>query len=412
MNWIGFVRLMRSIYGRELPDLQKIQDQGLLAVKIAQVFALRIDFLNREKCEHLARLYRHTVEIPTEDMRRLLRQYTGDDFAGRFTAIEDNALASASVGQVHRARLKGGDEVIIKLIKADCKKQFVRDVRSIKRLFQLAIMFYPKLQKVADPVGILENIEDYTLTELNLLNEIKGQDILKNIYLENRNRFDLSHLKFAELHKDLSNENVLVAEFIEGKTFDELLEKGHMPYDQLLELFHIHGFYMFVSGTFHGDIHPGNIILKNGDIYFVDTSAISQSGPKIRRGLFDFFTALAYWDYGECATCLNAMAETGIEGKKFEIFREKFITLYADFKESTVAQVSLTQKMMETIKLGVHNGMVFERGIFAIIKSLMYLDGMVLRCNPDAVLLRDMRAFIGDTRAIMEATVPAADPPV
>ena len=147
-------------------------------------------------------------------------------FAARFDSIEDNALASASVGQVHRARLKGGDEVIIKLIKADCKKQFVRDVRSIKRLFQLAIMFYPKLQKVADPVGILENIEDYTLTELNLLNEIKGQEILKNIYLENRERFDLSHLKFAELYRDLSNENVLVAEFIEGKTFDELLETG------------------------------------------------------------------------------------------------------------------------------------------------------------------------------------------
>ena len=291
MNWIGFVRLMRSIYGRELPDLQKIQDQGLLAVKIAQVFALRIDFLNREKCQHLARLYRHTVEIPAEDMRRLLRQYTDDDFAGRFNTITDNALASASVGQVHRARLKGGDEVIIKLIKADCKKQFVRDVRSIKRLFQLAIMFYPKLQKVADPVGILENIEDYTLTELNLLNEIKGQDILKNIYLENRDRFDLSHLKFAELYRDLSNENVLVAEFIEGKTFDELLEEGRMPYDQLLELFHIHGFYMFVNGTFHGDIHPGNIILNDGNIYFVDTSAISRTGPKIRRGLFDFFTA-------------------------------------------------------------------------------------------------------------------------
>ena len=407
MNWIGFVRLMRSIYGSELPDLQRIQDQGLLAVKIAQVFALRIDFLNREKCQHLARLYRHTVEIPTEDMHRLLRQYTDERFAGRFESIEDRALASASVGQVHRARLKGGEEVIVKLIKKECKKQFVRDVRSIKRLFQLAIMFYPKLQKVADPVGILENIEDYTLTELNLLNEIKGQDILKNIYLENRNRFDLSHLKFAELYRDLSNENVLVAEFIDGKTFDELLEEGRMPYDQLLELFRMHGFYMFVSGTFHGDIHPGNIILKDGDLYFVDTSAISHTGPKIRRGLFDFFTALAYWDYGECAACLNRMAETGITDKRFDAFREKFIALYDGFKESTVSQVSLTQKMMETIKLGVHNGMVFERGIFAIIKSLMYLDGMVLRCNPDAVLMRDMRPFIGDTRAIMEANVPA-----
>jgi len=410
MNWIGFFRLMRSIYGKKLPDLQRIQDQGLLAVKIGQVFALRIDFLNRETCQHLARLYRHTVEIPTEDMRRLLRQYTDEAFADRFASIEDAALASASVGQVHRARLKDGGDVIVKLIKKDCKNQFVRDVRSIKRLFKLAIMFYPKLQKVADPVGILENIEDYTLTELNLLNEIKGQEILKDIYLKNRERYDLSNLKFAELYRDLSNENVLVAEFIEGSTFDELLEAGRMPYDQLLELFHIHGFYMFVSGTFHGDIHPGNIILNQGKIYFVDTSAISHTGAKIRRGLFDFFTALAYWDYGECAACLNRMAEKGISGKPFEAFRKKFIELYADFKESTVSQVSLTQRMMETIKLGVHSGMVFERGIFAIIKSLMYLDGMVLRCNPDAILLRDMRQFIGETRTMMEEATPDTTP--
>ena len=52
--------------------------------------------------------------------------------------------------------------------------------------------------------------------------------------------------------------------------------------------------------------------------------------------------------------------------------------------------------MMQTIKLGVHSGMHFERGIFAIIRSLMYLDGMVLRCNPDAVLLRDMRPLIAE----------------
>ena len=60
------------------------------------------------------------------------------------------------------------------------------------------------------------------------------------------------------------------------------------------------------------------------------------------------------------------------------------------------AEVSLTRKMMQTIKLGVHSGMTFEKGIFAIIRSLMYLDGMVLRCKPDAVLLRDRRRFIGE----------------
>ena len=65
MNWIQFGRLIHSIYGRggKLPDLDWIQDLGLLAVKLGQVHALRIDFLDREKCEHLARLYRRNATL-------------------------------------------------------------------------------------------------------------------------------------------------------------------------------------------------------------------------------------------------------------------------------------------------------------------------------------------------------------
>jgi len=396
MNWIGFIRLMRNIYGRDLPDLEKIQKQGLLAVKIAQVFALRIDFLNEGKCRHLSRLYRHTLELPSEAVKRLLDGYTDPSFRGRFADITERPLASASVGQVHRAVMKNGTEAIIKLIKQDFTKNFVRDVRSLERLFRMIIFFYPKLQKVADPVGILNNIEDYTTRELNLLNEIQGQEILKEIYHRQKNRFDLSRMRFADIYKDLCNENVLVAEFIDGRTFDELLDAEQLPYEELLKLFHIHGFYMFGVGTFHGDIHPGNIILKDGCLYFVDTSAISHAGPKIRRGLFEFFKALAYWDYEKCAYFLNKMADREIEGQRYEAFAKKFVQLYGDFTESTVSRVSLTQRMMETIKLGVNSGMVFERGIFAIIKSLMYMDGMVLRCRPDAVLMRDMRPFIAE----------------
>jgi ubiquinone biosynthesis protein len=98
------------------------------------------------------------------------------------------------------------------------------------------------------------------------------------------------------------------------------------------------------------------------------------------------------------------MSEVEIEGKRFEAFRKKFVDLYADFTDSTVAQVSLTKKMMDTIRLGIDSGMVFERGMFPIIKSLMYLDGMVLSCKPDAVLMKDMRAFIDETRAAVQAS--------
>ena len=404
MNWIGFIQLIRNIYGKQLPDLDAIQRQGLLAVKIGQVFALRIDFLNEATCRHLARLYRSAVSLPPEQMEKLLDRYTDSQFRKHFDSIDTTPLASASVGQVHRARLKNGKEVVIKLVKHDARQQFTRDVRSVKKLFRFCIFFYPKLAKVADPVGVLENIEDYTLTELNLLNEIRGQDMLRKIYNENRTGYDLSRLHFADFHRELCSEQVLVADFIEGKTFDELLEQHKLSYQQLLELFHIHGFFMFVIGTFHGDIHPGNIILNDRGLCFVDTSAISQAGPKIRKGLFEFFSALSWYDYEKCAHFLNKMSEVEIEGKRFEAFRKKFIDLYADFTDSTVAQVSLTKKMMDTIRLGIDSGMMFERGMFPIIKSLMYLDGMVLSCKPDAVLMKDMRAFIDETRTAVRAS--------
>jgi ubiquinone biosynthesis protein len=75
--------------------------------------------------------------------------------------------------------------------------------------------------------------------------------------------------------------------------------------------------------------------------------------------------------------------------------------LYKDFEGSSVSEVSLTKKMMDTIKLGVHSGMEFEKGMFSIIKSLMYLDGMVLRCRPDAVLLRDMKPALENFEKIL-----------
>jgi ubiquinone biosynthesis protein len=398
MNWIQFGRLIHSIYGHggKLPDLDWIQDLGLLAVKLGQVHALRIDFLDREKCEHLARLYRRNATLASEDFLSLLRTSAMPGFIERFESIEPTALASASVGQVHRARLKDGEDVVIKAIKKNVRAQFTADVASLKRLFRLATFLYPKLRQVGDPVGILGDIEEYTLSELDLRHEVAGQKTLRDIYEQHRDTFDLSRLAFARVHEPLCNENVMVSEFIPGCSFDELLETGELGYDRLLELFHIHGFYMFCVGTFHGDMHPGNVLLAGEKLCFIDTGYIGQVGPKIRRGLFEFFAALSEYDYPRCAAALNRMSERELAGPAFDTFRGRMLELYADFTGTTVAQVSLTRKMMQTIKLGVHSGMTFEKGIFAIIRSLMYLDGMVLRCKPDAVLLRDMRRFISE----------------
>ncbi|MGL5723982.1 hypothetical protein, partial [Cetobacterium sp.] len=98
-------------------------------------------------------------------------------------------------------------------------------------------------------------------------------------------------------------------------------------------------------------------------------------------------------DYDKAAFYLNEMSEKRLNQKDFEKFSEKFKALYSDFKDSNVSQVSLTKRMMETIKLSINSGMEFEEGMFHVIKSLMYLDGMVLKCNPEVNLMDDIREF-------------------
>lgn len=390
MTRFQFIRLLRMIYGPGPVDISWIQSQGLLAVKIGQVHALRLDFLPVEKCEQLSRLYRRNDDIPAERVLEKLDRT-------RFDSIEERPLASASVGQVHRAVYRGRP-VAVKIIKQDFHASFVRDVAAVRSTMRAALFFYPRLARVFDPMGIIEHIEDYTLRELDLRQEIEGQDTLRKIADDNRGRFDLSRLAFPEIFREVSDRGIMVSELVPGRTFDELLDEKKLDYDELLELFRLHGFYLFRVGTFHGDIHPGNIMLHDGRIWFVDTGAISHASTRLSTGLLDFFDALSLDDYPACAERLNAMAEEGIDGAAFVRFREKFIDLYRDFKGATVAEVSLTRKMMETIKLGVNSGMRFEQGMFPIIKSLMYLDGMVLRCNPRAVLLPDMRRFMDQLR--------------
>jgi ubiquinone biosynthesis protein len=389
MNKLQFINLLRMIYGKKKLDINKIQSYGLLAVKLGQTHALRADFLPPEKCQELSKLFRATIKIPRE-------QALSQVDKSKFSSIEEEPLAAASVGQVYRAKLTNNEEVVIKILKADFKRKFEKEVKSIRSLINFSIFFYPKLKRVFDPNGILDHIEEYTLLELDLRKEILGQKTLKDIYEKNKQQPNLKNLRFPKIYPELSSEKVMVSQYLDGKTFDELLNENKLPYEELLELFKIHGFYMFKIGTFHGDIHPGNIMYKDKKIYFMDTGAISHASKNLSDGLLNMFEHLSNWDYTNASLAIHNMSQIKLKKEKLEEYKKEFNKLYKDFKNATVSQISLTKRMMETIKLAVNHGMQFEKEMFPIIKSLMYLDGMVLRCNPQAILLKDMKKFIKD----------------
>ena len=403
MRLLTFARFIRMITKKGPADIDKIQNMGLLAVKLTQIFALRPDLLSEEKCHQLQSLYQRANSIPKEDSMKLIHDRAPSGFLDAFESFEEEPFAAASIGQVHRGTLKDGSEVVVKIIKADFEKSFRKDVARMRRWLRIGLFLNPRLRKVGNPVGLLQHVEDYTLRELDLRNEIQGAELLRIKAKEVENQFPMPLLKFPKVWPELSNRHILVMEHIKAPTLESRLSDKDLSWEDLLQLFRIHGAYMFGIGTFHGDLHPGNAMVdENGMFTFIDTGAISHAPESVRSALFGFFYYLAKGELEEAFEAMLTMADTPPTGEAKARYMQEMHETYDGFVGKSVSEVSLTQQMMKTVRIAVLAGCRFGEEAFPIIRSLMYMDGMVLRGHPDVDLISSMGPYLDEFASIVE----------
>ena len=392
---------MRQVTRKSPANLDWIQKQGLLAVKLAQIFALRPDIISLEKCKQLQTLYSSASTIPTENVFKILKEKAPDSYHENISWFDVEPLAAASVGQVHKAKLKTGEKVVVKVIKEDHERKFKRDVKRMTRWLKLAMILSPKLRRVGNPIALLEHVQDYTLRELDLRNEIIGASKLDAIREELSGDFPMKRLRFPKYYPELSKRHVLVSELIDGQTLEQGIIKSNLAWEDLLELFRIHGAFMFGVGTFHGDLHPGNCILdKQGNFVFIDNGAICEAPRKVSNSLFNFFYHLSSNDKDLAFESLISLAERRPRSVKVEEFKKDMHEIYRDFENLSVGQQSLTEVMMKTVRSAVENaGADYGEEGFPIIRSLMYMDGLVIRTYPEVKLISEMTGSLNEFKS-------------
>ena len=400
MRMFTFFRFMRQILRKKPADLDWIQRQGLMAVKLAQIFALRPDLLGEEKCKQLQQLYQHAASIPPENWEETLRSKAIPDFFDNFKTIDSTPLAAASVGQVHRATLHNGEEVVIKFVKQANAVKFRKEVDRMRSWLRIFLILSPRLRKVGNPMALLNHVADYTTRELDLRNEISGAEELAQIQAQIADEFPTPKLRFPKYYPKLSNENVLVSEFIEGISLEEGIENKSLEWSTLLELFRIHGAYLFGIGTFHGDLHPGNCIIdKEGRFVFIDNGAICHAPSFVNRSLFNFFEHLSRQEMHSAFMSLLDMTTKKPTGKKMQKYLNRMNEIYADFEKKPVGEQSLTRIMMQTVRAAVELANAeFGEEAFPIIRALMYLDGLVIRTHPEVLLIKSMGPYLDEFR--------------
>lgn len=401
MRLLKFALFMRQVTRKSPANLDWIQKQGLLAVKLAQIFALRPDIISLEKCKQLQTLYSSASTIPTENVFKILKEKAPDSYHENISWFDVEPLAAASVGQVHKAKLKTGEKVVVKVIKEDHERKFKRDVKRMTRWLKLAMILSPKLRRVGNPIALLEHVQDYTLRELDLRNEIIGASKLNAIKEELSGDFPMKRLRFPKYYPELSNRHVLVSELVDGQTLEQGIIKSNLAWEDLLELFRIHGAFMFGVGTFHGDLHPGNCILdKQGNFVFIDNGAICEAPRKVSNSLFNFFYHLSSNDKDLAFESLISLAERRPRSVKVEEFKKDMHEIYKDFENLSVGQQSLTEVMMKTVRSAVENaGADYGEEGFPIIRSLMYMDGLVIRTYPEVKLISEMTGSLNEFKS-------------
>ena len=163
---------------------------------------------------------------------------------------------------------------------------------------------------------------------------------------------------------------------------------------------------MFGIGVFHGDLHPGNVMMdEDNNFIFIDTGAICEAPENVRTALFGFFYFLAKGQLKNSFDAMLSMAKIQPTGDTLETYYKSMFELYDGFVGTSVSEVSLTQQMMKTIKASVLAGCTFGEDTFPIIRSLMYMDGMVLKGHPQVDLITSMGPYLDEFSQLIDLSI-------
>lgn len=267
--------------------------------------------------------------MPFDDVEDVINHSYGQDWRELFQFIEEAPLGSASIAQVHRARLKNGEEVIIKVERKGIYDTMARDIGLLHRLVKL-IPPVGDFKNLVDLDMVLDELWSVAQEEMDFLKEAANMDEFS------RNNASVQYVTTPKLYHEYSTGHVLVMEYIDGYSLDDVesLQNAGYDMDEIGTKF-VNNFIKQVmdDGFFHADPHPGNVKIRDGKIVWIDMGMMGRLSEKDRHTMIKGIRGIALHDISMVE---NSVLEIGeFRGKPD---RER---LYQDLKSLLLIMVQL-----------------------------------------------------------------------
>jgi ubiquinone biosynthesis protein len=367
---------------------ETLEKLGPTYVKFGQFLSVRPDLVPPDFCEAFKKLQDCVPSFPFALAQRELRSELGRDYADIFSEFDETPMAAASISQVHRARLRTGEEVAVKVQRPGIREAMASDLFIMLRIAHLVERFVPSLRKNR-PIMLVQEFTRWTDRELYFRQEGK------NALHFSHNFKDYPGVKIPKVYREYTTRKILVMEHIRGINILHASERGidkkamaRLIADSMLKQ-------IFIDGFFHGDPHAGNImLLDNATIVYLDFGIVGYLSEDLRAWIFDIICGMSAGDVSRVIGSFLELCNVREDDIDLPGYRREMNEVLSELPIYEAAGIPFSQMLERFLNTSLAFGIPIPHDFVLVSKAVTTFEGTCLTLDPDINIVEHLRAFV------------------
>jgi predicted unusual protein kinase regulating ubiquinone biosynthesis (AarF/ABC1/UbiB family) len=380
-------KLLRSVF----------EDLGATYIKLGQFIASSPTFFPQDYVEEFQNCLDKTKPFPFATAKKIIESELKQPLDSVYSWVDTKPLASASIAQVHAARLISGEDVVIKIQKPGVENVLLTDLNFLYVSARIIERLAPKISWTSLS-GVVEEIQRTMMEECDFIKEANNLDEFREFLFATQN----DDVVVPKVYKQASSRKVLTMERFYGVSLtdlDTIRRYCSDPEKTLITAMNTWFSSLTQCAFFHADVHAGNLmVLENGKIGFIDFGIVGRINPGTWEAVSDFISSIMI---GEFEGMADAMIRIGVTDKDVIVknladdLRRVFNKLDVMVPDTAMLNFNgeddINNILMDMVKVGENNGIHFPREFALLLKQFLYFDRYVHVLAPELDMFVDSR---------------------
>jgi len=367
-----------------------LEELGPTFIKLGQILSVRPDLVPLDLCYELSKLQDRVPPFGYEDVKKQIKESFGSYPDKIFASFDPVPFAAASLGQAHRAQLKTGENVVVKVQRPDIRKMIETDIDILYSLAQMANRYMQDI-KFFDPITIVDEFSKTITKEIDFTYEAHNIDKFR------KNFKDSTAVHIPRIYWEYTKSKVITTEEITGTRMSDYLTQPHS--DEEKKAVAANGAnailqQIFIDGFFHADPHPGNLfILPNNAAAFVDFGIVGRLDEDTRDVVVSLLIAVSTKNMNGVLKALE-MIGVFVEEESVRDFRHDISDFVERFYDIPLKQIEISTILPQAVELMTRHKLKIPPQFHVMIKAIVTMDGVARQLDPDFNTIAHTRPFV------------------